>query len=54
MRCDVPEFASPLTARSCGASCTAGLDTPFPLVFEAAYLPGVARVVDAARQALEF
>lgn len=29
-------------------------DTPFPLVFEPVYLPGVARVVDAARDALRF
>ncbi|PNW83205.1 hypothetical protein CHLRE_06g311050v5 [Chlamydomonas reinhardtii] len=31
-----------------------GADTPFPLVFEPLYLPGVARVADAVRQALDF
>ncbi|PNH07801.1 2-oxoisovalerate dehydrogenase subunit beta, mitochondrial [Tetrabaena socialis] len=31
-----------------------GADTPFPLVFESVYLPGVARVVEAVRQTVAF
>ncbi|GFR49073.1 hypothetical protein Agub_g11100 [Astrephomene gubernaculifera] len=31
-----------------------GADTPFPLVFEPVYLPGVERVMEGVRQALEF
>lgn len=31
-----------------------GSDTPFPLVFEPLYLPGVARVAAAVRQAVDF
>jgi 2-oxoisovalerate dehydrogenase E1 component beta subunit len=31
-----------------------GADTPFPLVFEPLYLPGVERVVDAIRTTVRF
>jgi pyruvate/2-oxoglutarate/acetoin dehydrogenase E1 component len=31
-----------------------GMDTPFPLVYEPLYLPGVQRVVDGVRQSLSF
>jgi 2-oxoisovalerate dehydrogenase E1 component beta subunit len=31
-----------------------GVDTPFPLVFEPLYLPGVERVVDAIRATVRF
>jgi 2-oxoisovalerate dehydrogenase E1 component beta subunit len=31
-----------------------GADTPFPLVFETLYLPGVERIVDAIRDTVKF
>lgn len=44
----LPPSMTIITPQVCGA------DTPFPLVFEPLYLPGVERVVDAIRATVRF